>query len=268
MASQMLLNETSEQYRELFEDAPVAYHELDARGIIRRVNRAECALLGYSAGEMIGQPIWNFIAGEESTASQEALARKLAGTQPLAPFLRQYLTRSGRRVTVEIHDRLILDAAGVAVGIRSALIDVTDRVAAQKALHESERWLGAILASLHEGVLAIDALGRVKFMNGAFERISGWKASDAAGRDVDEIFAFCETGGSPEAGLTGFGRLLSASFGEPWRRSVTLAGPAGEQHRLELTSAPIVVEDGRVAGVVLTFFEPLTPGSPEDPAQR
>ena len=40
---------SEERFRDLFEEAPVAYHEVDCEGIIRRVNQAECTLLGYEA---------------------------------------------------------------------------------------------------------------------------------------------------------------------------------------------------------------------------
>jgi len=105
----------------------VAYHELDADGVIRRVNAAECALLGYSAGEMIGKPIWGFIAAEEIPSGRLHLAQKLSARNrwPLSAPLRH---RDNRYITVEIRDRLIHDASGRAVGIRSAIIDVTDRV--------------------------------------------------------------------------------------------------------------------------------------------
>lgn len=55
-------------YRELFDDAPVAYHELDEQGTIRRVNKAECQPLGFSVEEMVGRPVWEFIASEEAAA--------------------------------------------------------------------------------------------------------------------------------------------------------------------------------------------------------
>ena len=76
----------SNDYRELFDDAPVAYHELDEQGIIRKVNNAECQLLGFSAEEMIGRPIWEFLVGEEAAVSRIAISEKLAGRRPLAHF--------------------------------------------------------------------------------------------------------------------------------------------------------------------------------------
>src|SRR4051794_608649 len=39
------LRNSNDNYRRLFEDAPVAYHEIDCNGIVVKLNRAECELL-------------------------------------------------------------------------------------------------------------------------------------------------------------------------------------------------------------------------------
>ena len=65
------LRDSEEKFRELFDCAPVAYHELDMDGVVRQVNRAECALLGYEAAQMLGRPIWEFIAGAGAATSQK-----------------------------------------------------------------------------------------------------------------------------------------------------------------------------------------------------
>src|ERR1035441_9648973 len=45
------LIESEQRFRDLFEQGPVAYHELDQEGIVRRVNQAECELLGVERSE-------------------------------------------------------------------------------------------------------------------------------------------------------------------------------------------------------------------------
>ena len=55
------LQESEAQFRDLFDDAPVAYHELDTENRFTRVNDTELAMLGYSAEEMVGRPVWDFI---------------------------------------------------------------------------------------------------------------------------------------------------------------------------------------------------------------
>jgi PAS domain-containing protein len=55
------LRESEERFRSLFEQAPIAYNEIDQQGIIRRVNHASCALFGYTADELVGKFVWDFI---------------------------------------------------------------------------------------------------------------------------------------------------------------------------------------------------------------
>src|SRR5579864_9621592 len=82
-------------YRELFEFAPVAYHEIDAAGILRRVNQTECRMLGYTPAEMIGNPVWQFVAADQQEQCRHAIERKIAGDEPVAPFERDFLRRDG-----------------------------------------------------------------------------------------------------------------------------------------------------------------------------
>ena len=125
---------SEEKFRELFDCAPVAYHELDLDGIVRRVNRAECDLLGYQAGEMLGRPVWEFIAEADREASRAAVRRKLSGEQALAPDQRRYLRRDGGELWLEFHDSLVRNEGGQTAGIRTALLDITERRKAEERI--------------------------------------------------------------------------------------------------------------------------------------
>ena len=128
------LREGEVKYRDLFDFAPVAYHELDMDGVIRRVNRTECALLGYDASEILGRPASEFVAAADREASREAVRRKLSGEQPLEPVQRRFAKRDGGELWVEVHDILVRNAKGETVGIRTALLDMTERKRMAEAL--------------------------------------------------------------------------------------------------------------------------------------
>lgn len=127
LAIEQRLRDTNENYRQLFEDAPVAYHEIDRKGIIIKLNRAECDLLGFEKDEVLGRPVWELVVPEHQAESKESVLRKLGGEQQLVPFFREYIRHDGKRLVLNIHENLIRSITGEILGIRSTLLDVTDQ---------------------------------------------------------------------------------------------------------------------------------------------
>jgi diguanylate cyclase (GGDEF)-like protein/PAS domain S-box-containing protein len=121
------LRASEERFRLLYENGPVAYHEIDRNGVIRRVNRAECEMFGIAEEELVGRPVAELLADEDREVAMKAIASKVNEQVPLHPFQRTYVRRDGRMVLVEIHENLLRDAAGSVIGIHSVLLDVTQR---------------------------------------------------------------------------------------------------------------------------------------------
>ena len=121
-----ILRESEERFRELFDDAPTGYHELDSDGRIIRVNRTELQMLGYTEAEMLGRHIADFSANPaEVTAS---LRGKLEGTIPPGYFFeRQYRHKNGTSLDVLLSDKLIRNKEGRIIGLRSSVQDNTER---------------------------------------------------------------------------------------------------------------------------------------------
>jgi PAS domain S-box-containing protein len=128
------LRESEERFKALFDDAPVACHEIDPDGVVLRVNQAECALLGFDPCEMIGRPIWDFIAPEGRETGQEAVRQIIADKDRRPYYEREYTRRDGATVALEIHSRIIRDGLNRIVGVRSFLMDITQRLAAERKL--------------------------------------------------------------------------------------------------------------------------------------
>jgi len=128
------LRDSEERYRGLFDDAPIAMHEIDSLGIVRRANRAECELLGFAAGELVGRPAWEMVASDLRDVSRARVAEKLTGLSPLIPFERPCRRRDGSIVLMEIHENLIRDHRGNPAGIRTAMIDITVKKRAEERL--------------------------------------------------------------------------------------------------------------------------------------
>ncbi len=135
------LHDSERHFRSWFEDAPIACHEVDRDGLVLCVNQAECELFGFHPEEMLGRPIWEFMAAEDRAKTKAGLLQRIASDQPLAPLEREYKRRDGSSVVMEIHQKRIRDAAGHATGLRTFLLDITQRKRAEQTLHEQAEQL-------------------------------------------------------------------------------------------------------------------------------
>jgi PAS domain S-box-containing protein len=130
------VRDSERHFQSWFEDAPIACHEVDRNGIVLCVNQAECELFGFHPEEMIGHPIWDFMAAEDREKTKAGLLQRIADDQPLIPLEREYKRRDGSSVVMEIHQKRILDEAGRAIGLRTFLLDITERKRAEQTLQQ------------------------------------------------------------------------------------------------------------------------------------
>ena len=151
----------------------------------------------------------------------------------------------------------------IIIGTFSALVlwvaHTLDRIAAQRAqaeVHADEQreWLQVTLASIGDGVIATDGGGRVRFLNAAAQRLTGWRADEAAGRPVDELLSLFDErdGRTVESPLQTAlrRRTAAAAGGEP-----ALRARDGSVHPVDVNAAPIIDSASGLAGAVIVLRE-------------
>ncbi len=133
------LKESKERFRKLFEDAPIAYHEMDPSGVLRRVNRAEGALLGWSAREMMGRHITDFVVPEEREHCRLGMLQRAtqahSGPGPCeSRFVQRLVRKDGTVRSLEVQENAIFDGSAQLAGSRWALLDISDRLASEQQI--------------------------------------------------------------------------------------------------------------------------------------
>ncbi|HYH28585.1 MAG TPA: ATP-binding protein, partial [Actinomycetota bacterium] len=110
----------------------------------------------------------------------------------------------------------------------------------------------SVLASLGDGVAITDESGRIASINPALERLSGWTAGEAVGRDHSEVFELVDPSGIP---LPPEDRCLARAMEA--REVVTSQGQGASLRRrdggivpVSVTASPIVDGEGRLIGGV------------------
>lgn len=162
------LRESEERFRSLFSDAPIAYHDINHEGIVLHVNTAECALLGCRPEEIVGKHAWELVGRESRGVVRQNILDRLAGVRPTTPYECDFECRDQSQVTVEIHENLIHDKEGRAIGIRSALLDVTARRMVDMAVKKVEQYAQELRTKNEELLLALGAAREASATKGRF----------------------------------------------------------------------------------------------------
>jgi PAS domain S-box-containing protein len=102
--------------------AGIGCHEIDRDFVIRKVNREELKILGYSEDQMLGHKATEFIVMSETAT--RAIEDKFSGARELKPFVRTFKKADGTPVTLGLMDRHIKDTSGTVVGIRTSMVEL------------------------------------------------------------------------------------------------------------------------------------------------
>jgi PAS domain S-box-containing protein len=147
------LRASEERYRELFENANDIVFTVDLAGNFTSINRAGERLSGYHRDQVLSMNVAAIVAPEYLEAVRRAGERKLSGGEDITSYEVELLTRSGRRLPVEISTRLI-HQDGKPIGVQGIARDITERKLAEQALRRMnarlEEQAGRIARALHD----------------------------------------------------------------------------------------------------------------------
>lgn len=148
----------------------------DLAGIVTSWNRAAEAMFGYPAEDIVGRPI-TLIIPAERIGEEAMILAKIRDGERIRHFETERQHRDGRRLPVSLTISPIRDDAGGIVGISKIARDQT-REQRRAAL------FAAILATVPDAVIVIDAHGSIQSANTAAGKMFGYRLDDMHGRNV------------------------------------------------------------------------------------
>jgi len=234
-------------------------------GIIRSWNAGAERIFGYTAEEVVGQPITLIIPPERHDEEREILAR-LARGERIDHFETVRMAKSGRRLDISLTVSPVRDNAGRIVGASKIARDITERKHAEHALRESERRYrrAAIEAAQaaaanakfraffeqgtnFAGVLALD--GTLVEANRLCLDTCGFTRDEVIGKPFWECPWW-----NPSPALMDMVRsaCLGAADGRPFRAETNYFVADGSERVVDLILAPVTDETGRALFVAAT----------------
>lgn len=198
------------RFRDLFENAPLPYHSLDAAGVLLDVNHAWSQLFGFARAEVIGRHIGEFLtAASKDTLAVEFPRFKASGR--VSGVVMDILCRDGSSRQVEVTGRTALDTGGQFLCTHCMLSDVTERNASLTALRDREERLRLLFSHAPIGIMTVTSDLRLTDVNEALCRLLGYSADELKWKRVEDIThpddraADCEGIGELRAGRSANG---------------------------------------------------------------
>jgi two-component system, cell cycle sensor histidine kinase and response regulator CckA len=247
-----------ERLRELTRDNPTQQHDLEAVRSVVGETLAELARTVALRGQ-----------GEEGLAAARAVIARNGGkalmddlraqVAAMAAAERRLLAErseafDGQARTAVVSAVLGLLASLGAFGWAFSSFQARQRQQASAAerLAEAAARLRTTLTSIGDAVIVADEAGRVTLMNGVAEELTGWKAEEATGRPVPEVFHIVseETRRDVEGPVD---QVLREGGVVGLANHTALVARDGRERPIADSGAPIRGAGGRIAGVVLVF---------------
>ena len=138
------------------------------------------------------------------------------------------------------------------VALQNARIILLARQQAERELATEQERLRITLASIGDAVISTDAEGRVTFLNGVAETLTGWTQAEAAGQPLPDVFRVVNEHTRQPAENAALKALREGVVVGLANHSVLIARD-GSERPIDDSAAPMLDESGVPVGVVLVF---------------
>ncbi|MDB5445191.1 MAG: signal transduction histidine kinase [Phenylobacterium sp.] len=165
--------ETERRLAVTYQAAPVGIGEADAEGRFLHVNKALCALTGYTPEELLQKTIAEITHPDDRAEDVAQHQAQVAGELDSYTMEKRYLRKDGSDIFVEVLSSTVRDEDGRFRYAVRIVQDITDRRRGQEALAQSERRVRELLNALPVAIYTTDPDGRITFYNEAAVEFSG-----------------------------------------------------------------------------------------------
>jgi len=161
----------------------VAMAVVDRRGVLTYVSDRWCAMLGWSADEVVGSHWARIVYAEDLEAARRA-GREAVAKGEVISYDARVVSRDGTRVTwIQSHVSPLSDPSGKVIGWLLVAHDLTEHKLAAEALAQSERRLQVIFDSSSDVVSILEPDGSRRATSASAEQLlgypAGWVPEDA-----------------------------------------------------------------------------------------
>jgi PAS domain S-box-containing protein len=216
----------------------------DAAGVIEFINPAFERLTGYAKNEVLGNTPRLLKSGAQDDAFYKKLWQViLSGKNFKAELINR--KKNGERYNVQQTITPIRDERGVITHFISTCKDMTERRQAEEQIN----FQAHLLSVVGNAVIATDMQGQVTYWNPAAEKLYGWSAGEALGRQIVELTPANQTREQAQEIMS------QLAQGRSWSGEFTVRRKDGSEFPAFVFDTPIVDADGRLTGIIGVSYD-------------
>lgn len=252
------LQSSEEKFRDFFELSADPACIADIEGYFRQVNSSFVRVLGYSEKEILGRPYMDFIYPDDKKKTQKIIDEKLKQGATVLSFENRYVRKDGGIVWFEWMSRPIPDKKitfAVARNITERKLVEQKLIVSAKELEVAKSQDEAMLASIGDGMIAVDVDERIIAMSGATEKMIGWHFDEIKGKNLHDVLPIVDEQGKnlerekrPMYIALTTGKSIVTSIGTTY----FYARKDGTHFPVAIAASPVILK-GKIIGAIDNF---------------
>ena len=168
------------EFRAMFETASIGMAQANPHtGRLLRANQKLATITGYTTAELLGLRVQDITHPGDRDKDWALFQQVVRGEVPAYRVEKRYIRKDGSVAWVNVNMTIIRDAAGVPQRTLATIEDITERRVAE----EQRARLAMAVEQSAEAIVITDTDGTIVYVNPAFEKISGYSATEAIGRN-------------------------------------------------------------------------------------
>jgi PAS domain S-box-containing protein len=172
--AELVLRESEEKFRNLFESAPIGIALHDASGRFVHINTAYQRMLGYTSAELRQLGVKRITHPEDIALGQQLFVDLRNGQQDRYFREKRYIHKDGHLVWAQSSASAVRNHQGDLLFIISMVEDISERRSVLEALRQSERKLRLIAENTSDVIFSFDMERRPVYINPAVTELTGY----------------------------------------------------------------------------------------------
>ena len=179
---------TEEQFRKLYNDAPIGLYRTTPDGKILLANRAIFDMLGFSSIEELSARNLKS-SGFGPSYQREFFVSQIEKTGEVKDLEAKWIRSNGDVIIVLENAKAIRDENGNTLYYDGSVADITDRKRTEDALAETEKRYEQLVTNIQDAVYSVDGeTGEFTYLSPAFGKLLGYTLDDIQAMGGRKVF--------------------------------------------------------------------------------